>query len=93
MQSGRVKRREFMMLLGGAATAWPIAVRAQPLLPVIGFLSSGSLGAYAALMESFRQGLKGTGNVEGRKSCTLRNLHFTTCQLRHSVCRSQARVA
>src|SRR5262249_7644386 len=61
-----IRRREFITLLSGAAT-WPLAARAQqPTLPVIGFLSPGSLEADNRRMNALRRGLGEIGYVEGQ---------------------------
>jgi putative ABC transport system substrate-binding protein len=61
-----MRRREFIALVGSAAT-WPLAARAQrPGMPLIGFLHSASPEPYASQVNAFRQSLKETGYVEGQ---------------------------
>jgi putative ABC transport system substrate-binding protein len=62
-----LKRREFITLLGGAAAAWPLVVRAQQgVPPVIGYLGVGSPESQAPTTAGFRKGLNEGGYVEGR---------------------------
>jgi ABC-type uncharacterized transport system substrate-binding protein len=62
-----MRRRELIMLLGGAAISRSFAAHAQQkAMPVIGFLHVGSPGTGAANVVAFRQGLSETGFVEGK---------------------------
>ena len=62
-----MRRRQFITLVGSAATAWPLAVRAQQKsLPVIGFMSSRSPEDSQSVLTGFRKGLSESGLVEGR---------------------------
>jgi ABC-type uncharacterized transport system substrate-binding protein len=62
--AGRLKRRDFLALAGGAAVSIT-AARAQA-LPVIGYLGGESPERYGSRLNAFRQGLAEAGYVEGR---------------------------
>jgi hypothetical protein len=62
-----MQRREFITLVGGAAATWPLVAHAQqPTAPVIGFLSSRSVGESASVVEALREGLNEAGFAEGQ---------------------------
>ncbi|MGB8186829.1 MAG: ABC transporter substrate-binding protein [Pseudolabrys sp.] len=66
-----MKRREFFGLLGGAAAAWPLGVRAQQAkkIPRIGWIilgwPAGGVTDIFSYYDSFRAGLNALGYVEG----------------------------
>ena len=59
-----MRRRNFLSVIGGAV-ALPLAARAQqPVMPVIGYLTTGSPESDAVPLAAFRRGLSETGYVE-----------------------------
>jgi putative ABC transport system substrate-binding protein len=68
MQSGQLQRREFIALLGGAATSWPLAARAQSprKVPRIGVLLPGTAASFALRTKALLEGLRDLGYVEGQ---------------------------
>ena len=62
-----MRRREFIVLVGGTAVGWPLAARAQQqAISQIGFVSSRAPGESAGVVAAFRQGLGEAGFVEGQ---------------------------
>jgi putative ABC transport system substrate-binding protein len=61
-----MRRREFMSLLGGAATAWPLAARAQQTHPGarIGLLYPGLAATAVTRVAALRDGLRAAGYGE-----------------------------
>jgi putative ABC transport system substrate-binding protein len=70
MQFDRLKRREFVTLLGGAAAAWPVVARAQQREPVrrIGIFMPGAAenSEFQDRIAAFLQALGALGWVVGR---------------------------
>ena len=62
-----MKRRDFIIFLGGASAAWPLAARAQQAkLPIIGFLGTATPSAWSQWTAAFLQRLRELGWIEGR---------------------------
>ena len=61
-----MRRRQFITLVGGV-TMWPLAAQAQqPVMPLVGFLGTGSSDSDAFRVAAVRQSLMEAGYVEGR---------------------------
>jgi ABC-type uncharacterized transport system substrate-binding protein len=62
-----MKRREFLIIVGGTATAWPLGALAQSAAPIVAVLGAGSPSAYwMEMFTAFREGLTTAGYSEGR---------------------------
>jgi putative ABC transport system substrate-binding protein len=61
-----MRRRDFIVVLGGAAATLLLVAFAQRPMPLVGFLNSASPDTYRFNADSFREGLAKAGFVEGR---------------------------
>src|SRR5262245_55758503 len=62
-----MRRREFIILIGGLAATWPLAGKAQqPTLPVVGFVNIASAKDQAPQSSAFLKELSEAGYVVGR---------------------------
>src|SRR5215831_9303733 len=62
-----MKRRELIVLLGGAVVGWALTVSAQQRdMPVVGFLHYASPNELTHLVDAFRRGLQEAGFIEGQ---------------------------
>jgi len=68
MQTGQMRRREFITLIGGAAAAWPLAARAKQraAMPIVGYLDFYAAEPTGIFLAAFHKGLGEAGYVEGR---------------------------
>jgi putative tryptophan/tyrosine transport system substrate-binding protein len=67
MQSGQLKRREFISLFGGTLVVWSNAARTQEATtPVVGYMSARTPEDSKPELEAFKRGLREEGSfVEG----------------------------
>jgi putative ABC transport system substrate-binding protein len=64
---GKMRRREFMTLIGGAAASWPRAAGAQqPAIPMVGYIGPGSPNPSTHFVMAFRHGLSEAGYLDGQ---------------------------
>ncbi len=61
-----MRRRDFIKVMGVGAAAWPLAARAQPSRPVVGYLAAGAPQSEARLHEAFVKGLGEAGYEDGK---------------------------
>jgi putative ABC transport system substrate-binding protein len=62
-----MRRRDFILVIGGAAAAWPLAARAQQVgkVPIIGFLGTNTT-AWSPWTNAFSERLRALGWTDGR---------------------------
>jgi hypothetical protein len=61
-----MRRREFIIALGGAVAVWPRVARGQVKPATIGVLGSGSAQSSAFLIDALKEGMKENGLTETR---------------------------
>jgi putative ABC transport system substrate-binding protein len=62
-----MRRRDFIKVVAGSAVTWPLAARAQPAMPLVGFVNAGSTGGLGrAQLQAFLKGLGEAGYIEGQ---------------------------
>jgi putative tryptophan/tyrosine transport system substrate-binding protein len=61
-----MRRRDFIKVMGGGAAVWPLATRAQPSLPLVGYLAAGAPSSEMRLREAFAKGLGEAGYEDGK---------------------------
>ena len=61
-----MRRREFFVVLGGAAAAWPLAAHAQSTGKIVGTLGAATPAGWGPMVASFEERLRELGWIDGR---------------------------